>query len=127
MRIGRDRLSLPDIDIGHKLLKRPISLINRKKTSAALDAFARTFSLGALGEKVRQPGIQVQTLRVNLATYDGVETLYREIQSNGQPVDAIAINAGVRAGGDFVREGELQDELNVNDLNVKSTVHLAKA
>lgn len=77
-------------------------------------------------EKVRQPGIQVQTLEVNLANYDGVETLYREIQASGRPVDAIAINAGIGAGGDFARETDLQDDLNVIDLNVRSTVHLAK-
>lgn len=39
---------------------------------------------------------------------------------------AIAINAGVGAGGDFARETDLQDDLNVIDLNVRSTVHLAK-
>lgn len=77
-------------------------------------------------EKVRQPGIQVQTLQVNLAESDGVEKVYREIQSIGRPVDAIAINAGVGAGGDFARETELQDDLNIIDLNVRSTVHLAK-
>jgi uncharacterized protein len=77
-------------------------------------------------QKVRQPGIEVQALQVNLANHDGVETLYREIQSSGRPVDAIAINAGVGAGGDFVRETDLKDDLNVIDLNVRSTVHLAK-
>jgi short-subunit dehydrogenase len=77
-------------------------------------------------EMVRKPGIDVQTLQVDLAEYDGVESLYREIQSSGRPVDAIAINAGVGAGGDFVREGGLEEELNVIDLNVRSTVHLAK-
>lgn len=77
-------------------------------------------------EQVRKPGIQVQTLQVNLAKFDGVETLYREIQSSGRPVDAIAMNAGVGAGGDFARETNLEDDLNVIDLNVRSTVHLAK-
>jgi short-subunit dehydrogenase len=75
---------------------------------------------------VQQPGIQVQTLQANLASYDGVEALYREIQRGGRPVDAIAINAGIGAGGDFARETQLQDDLNVIDLNVRSTVHLAK-
>jgi NADP-dependent 3-hydroxy acid dehydrogenase YdfG len=78
------------------------------------------------GEKVRQPGIEVRTLEVDLAKSEGVERLYREIQSSGRPLDAIAINAGGGAGGDFVREGDLEAELNVIDLNVRSTVHLAK-
>jgi uncharacterized protein len=41
-------------------------------------------------------------------------------------VDAIAINAGVGVGGDFARETDLKDELNLINLNVVSTVHLAK-
>jgi short-subunit dehydrogenase len=44
----------------------------------------------------------------------------------GRPVDAIAINAGVGANGDFVRDTSLEDSLNIVDLNVRSSVHLAK-
>jgi short-subunit dehydrogenase len=50
----------------------------------------------------------------------------RAIADTGRPVDAIAINAGVGVGGDFVQETDLQDELNLINLNVVSTVHLAK-
>lgn len=71
-------------------------------------------------------GAKVQTVQADLATYDGVETLYNQIKVTGQPVDAIAINAGVGVGGDFARETDLKDELNLIDLNVVSTVHLAK-
>jgi short-subunit dehydrogenase len=69
---------------------------------------------------------QVIAVRADLATYDGVEELYAAILQSGRPVDAIAINAGRGIGGDFTRETELQDELNVIDVNVTSTVHLAK-
>jgi uncharacterized protein len=75
---------------------------------------------------VRQPGIQVQAVQVDLATDDGVEKLYREIEASGRPLDAVALNAGVGAGGDFVRETDLRDDLKVIDLNVRSTVYLAK-
>ena len=44
----------------------------------------------------------------------------------GRPVDAIALNAGVGAAGDFTRETDLAADLNVIDLNIRSTVHLAK-
>jgi short-subunit dehydrogenase len=64
--------------------------------------------------------------RVDLATYGGVEELYGVIKSLGRPVDAIALNAGRGAGGDFARDTDLQDELNIIDVNVTSTVHLAK-
>jgi short-subunit dehydrogenase len=71
-------------------------------------------------------GAAVQVVQANLATYDGVEQLYAAIQASGRPVDAIAINAGVGVGGDFARETELRDELNLINLNVVATVHLAK-
>jgi short-subunit dehydrogenase len=87
---------------------------------------AETPLITAAAASVRQAGVQVETVQADLAEYDGVETLYREIQSSGRPVDAIAINAGVGAGGDFARETDLKDDLNVIDLNVRSTVHLAK-
>jgi uncharacterized protein len=71
-------------------------------------------------------GAKVETVEADLATYEGVEALYKQIQAMGQPVDAIAINAGVGVGGDFARDTDLQEELNLINLNVVSTVHLAK-
>ncbi len=38
----------------------------------------------------------------------------------------MCLNAGVGAGGDFARQTELEKELRLVDLNVRSTVHLAK-
>ncbi|AGZ38914.1 putative short-chain dehydrogenase [Actinoplanes friuliensis DSM 7358] len=76
---------------------------------------------------LRRDGVNdVQAVQVDLATYDGVEELYAAIRAAGRPVDAIAINAGRGIGGDFTRQTDLSDELNVIDLNVRSTVHLAK-
>lgn len=69
---------------------------------------------------------QVETVQADLATYEGVEKLYSAIQATGRPVDAIAINAGVGVGGEFAHETDLKDELNLINLNVVSTVHLAK-
>lgn len=71
-------------------------------------------------------GAKVETVQADLATYDGVETLYNKIKETGRAVDAIAINAGVGVGGDFARETDLKDELNLINLNVVSSVHLAK-
>src|SRR3954464_3991079 len=71
-------------------------------------------------------GSLVDSIQVDLATYEGVEKLYAQIQQDGRPVDAVAINAGVGVGGDFSRETSLDDELNLIQLNVTSTVHLAK-
>jgi uncharacterized protein len=71
-------------------------------------------------------GTHVQTAQADLSTYDGVEALYKAIKSTGRPVDAIAINAGVGLGGEFARDTSLKDELHLIQLNVVSTVHLAK-
>jgi short-subunit dehydrogenase len=68
----------------------------------------------------------VQPIRVDLATYEGVEELYRTIVASGRPVDALALNAGRGLGGDFARDTDLREELNIIDVNVTSTVHLAK-
>ena len=83
-------------------------------------------SIHEAAQAFEQLGAKVETVQVDLATYDGVEALYEKIQGTGRPVDAIAINAGVGVGGDFARETDLKDELNLIELNVVSSVHLAK-
>lgn len=75
--------------------------------------------------QLQQTGAAITSVEADLATYDGVERLYSEIQSAGLPLDAIAINAGVGVSGRFI-ETDLREELNMIDLNVSSTVHLAK-
>ncbi len=77
-------------------------------------------------DELRRLGFQVQTVQSDLATYDGVEKLWSAVQQTGRPVDAIAINAGIGAYGDFARESDLDQELKLIQLNVVSVVHLAK-
>jgi uncharacterized protein len=83
----------------------------------------------AAGE-LRALGGDVDAVRVDLATEDGVEELYARIRASGRPVDALALNAGIGAGGAFAGPDpdrtELTQELQLVDLNVRSTVHLAK-
>jgi short-subunit dehydrogenase len=71
-------------------------------------------------------GAQVEALQVDLASPEGVESLYEKIQDFGRPLEAIAINAGVGVGGDFARQTDLQAEINLINLNVTSAVHLSK-
>ena len=68
----------------------------------------------------------VDAVRVDLATQEGVEELWRAVQATGRPLDAAALNAGRGAGGAFATDTRLQDELEIVDLNVRSTVALAK-
>ncbi len=77
------------------------------------------------GRELGTLGTSVQTLKADLAKYDGVEKLWQAVESTGRPVDAIAINAGVGVGGKFV-ETDLEEELNMIQLNVTGSVHLAK-
>ena len=74
---------------------------------------------------LRSSGASVQAVRADLATYDGVEQLYAAVVATGRPLSAAALNAGIGQGGPFV-ENDLADELRLIDLNVTSTVHLAK-
>lgn len=68
----------------------------------------------------------VHAVQLDLADPANVEQLHQAITAVGRPVDAIALNAGRGAGGDFVRGTDLRDELETIDVNVRSTVHLAK-
>lgn len=76
--------------------------------------------------QIGEIGTSVRSFRADLSEYAGVEKLYTAIASMGRPVDAIAINAGVGVNGDFARDTNLDDELNMIALNVTSSVHLAK-
>jgi short-subunit dehydrogenase len=77
-------------------------------------------------EELKQTGVTVEAHRVDLSKGAGVTELYGQISGAGRPVEAIALNAGIGAGGAFVTETSLEDELRLIDLNVRSTVHLAK-
>ena len=83
-------------------------------------------SINEAAQAFEELGAKVDPVQADLATYNGVETLYNKIKATGRAVDAIAINAGVGVGGDFACETDLNDELNLINLNVVSTVHLAK-
>lgn len=99
---------------------------------------AETSDITIVAEELRALGAQVETSVVDLRTFDGVEQLMDDVrgaQTGGRRLEAVAINAGVGAGGSFAGTGRgdatekttaLRDELDIIDLNVTSTVHLAK-
>jgi uncharacterized protein len=78
------------------------------------------------GREFEASNVQVQTVEADLRTYEGVEKLWEAVRATGRQVDVVALNAGVGVGGDFARETDLQQELELIALNVTSTVHLAK-
>jgi short-subunit dehydrogenase len=86
---------------------------------------AEDAELAAAAADLRSTGAAVHEVRADLRSDDGVRQLWSEVTGLGRPVDAAALNAGVGRGGAFL-ETDLQDEFDVIDLNVRSTVHLAK-
>lgn len=69
--------------------------------------------------------VSVRAVRIDLSGEDGVERVWAALASTGRRLDVAVLNAGVGAGGPFV-ETNLADEFQIIDVNVRSTVHLAK-
>jgi len=70
-------------------------------------------------------GVSVHEFNANLATPEGIDQLWTEVQALGRPLDVACLNAGVGVGGQFA-ETDLGQELNMVNLNCTGTVHLAK-
>lgn len=105
--------------IGHELARVFASNGYDLLTTAGLEQIEQA------GRELGPLGTHVQTVLSDLARYEGVEKLWQAVESTGRPVDAIAINAVVGVGGKFL-ETDLEEELNLIQLNLASSVHLAK-
>ncbi|MET9508637.1 SDR family NAD(P)-dependent oxidoreductase [Streptomyces flavidovirens] len=86
---------------------------------------AENSGLGIAADEVRAHGAVVHRVKADLATPEGTERLLGAIAATGRPVAAAALNAGVGRGGAFL-DTDLADEVRVIDLNITSTVRLAK-
>ena len=86
---------------------------------------AEDAELEAAAAELTASGRQVTPVRVDLATPEGATAVYDAATDGGRTIDAVALNAGIGVGGRFV-ETDLEDDLRLVDLNVRSTVHLAK-
>jgi uncharacterized protein len=82
-------------------------------------------AIGTAARDIEALGAAVEVVQADLATHEGVHKLQAAIQAAGRPVDAAALNAGVGVSGRFA-ETDLKEELNMVELNVVSTLHLAK-
>jgi short-subunit dehydrogenase len=82
---------------------------------------AEDTAIATAAAELRDLGAQVKDVRVDLATDEGVDALYAAIGTAGRPVDAVALNAGIGAGGAFATDTDLQDELKLIDLNALKT------
>lgn len=70
-------------------------------------------------------GVEVTPVQLDLATEVGSESLYEKLKQLGRPVDALALNAGVGSGGEFINT-DLEKEVDLINLNVLSVVRLTK-
>ena len=82
-------------------------------------------SIEACADKLRADGMDVRAVRVDLRKPEDVDRLYRTATGDGRPLAAAALNAGSGRVGPFI-DGDLDDDLGIVDLNVRSIVHLAK-
>lgn len=69
---------------------------------------------------------RIESVTADLSTPQGVEQLWSAVQALGRPLDVLAANAGIGAGGAFARDTDLQQELRIVNLNCASQVHLTK-
>jgi uncharacterized protein len=85
---------------------------------------ARHPDIHASAEILRGIGVEVVALEVDLATREGVDTLYDQLQ--GRPVDALLANAGRGLGGAFLDQ-PFEEVQGVIDTNVTGTLYLIQA
>ena len=81
--------------------------------------------LPGAADAIRAAGTQVIEVNADLATPEGVDKLWAEVEKLGRPLDVACLNAGVGVGGLFW-ETDLAAELNMIRLNCLGTVQLAK-
>jgi len=79
----------------------------------------------ASADKLGAGGANVQAVQVDLRRAENVESMYQTATSGGRQLDVAVINAGTGRAGPFV-EGDLDVDLSIVDLNVRSTTQLTK-
>ena len=73
--------------------------------------------------RLKEFGVQVEAIEVDLGTPDGVRRLCGAIHALGRPADLLMANAGRGLGDGFLDE-DLQEALRVVDTNVSGTIAL---
>lgn len=82
-------------------------------------------SVQTSADELGSGGTSVRAVQVDLRNPEDVQRLYFAATDDGRLLDVAVLNAGIGRAGPFV-EGDLDGDLSIVDLNVRSTVHLAK-
>jgi short-subunit dehydrogenase len=82
-------------------------------------------AIHASAEKLGSAGADVVPVQADLRRPEEVQRLYRTATEGGRHLTAAALNAGTGGAGKFV-ERDLESDLGIVDLNVRSTVLLSK-
>jgi short-subunit dehydrogenase len=86
---------------------------------------AEDTGLEAATVPLKAAGAEVTAVQADLRTAEGVQQVWTRVVALGRPLQAAALNAGVGRGGAFL-DIDIADEVEIIDLNVTSTVRLAK-
>jgi short-subunit dehydrogenase len=81
--------------------------------------------IGACADKLGGAGVDVRAVNADLRKPEDVDRLYLTATTDGRTHSAAALNAGSGRVGPFI-DGPLDEDLGIVDLNVRSTVQLAK-
>ena len=84
-----------------------------------------TTKIETAADQLKADATEVTPVIADLRTEDGVIELFSTVKGIGRPLTAAALNAGIGHSQSFT-DAQLDDLLSVVDLNVRSTVHLAK-
>ncbi|WP_093802138.1 SDR family oxidoreductase [Streptomyces sp. Wb2n-11] len=103
-------------ELAKQLAERGFDLVVNAEDEARLQQVA---------EQIGAEGAQVTAVRADLRVHQETGMLFATATTLGRPLDVVVLNAGVGRGGAFA-DTDLADELEIIDLNIRSTVHLAK-